>query len=759
MSTYIEFVNWLEYRASNTVHRALICLSLSSDNRDAYIKSVCDAYPHTWFIGEPTKNEAHYCTKRFALSEVKSILGLQTNAVIFDACKGVDLNALYGVAGIIKHEGLLVLLLPPQNAVLKGTEHPIKLSFNDDFKRSYFIDKIKQLMLTHNIPHINNEQAFLPLSKTSCHLKTRTSGTEPHLSTYINENELSKAQLAALHAICLDEQATQANIILGDRGRGKTTLLAHIAFSYQLQGKSLSVCTPHKQQFEELNNIYCSLLLHHIKNNTHVSQHKLAATLSFLPPDIAALSPINNSQAMPSKQYLIVDEIASIAPDLVKLLLEKFDVLVLAGTVSGYEGSGKGFVQRLLPFIEDSHCSNTFVLNTPFRWYENDPLEYFFDDLLANQIALEEHAYNTTNNIHATSATHPNASLNITSKHLKDHMPAKISYRWLNKKELLNNHTLYIQICSLLSQAHYQTNPNDLVRILDASDHFILLAQEHGFDNSEKVVAVVVAIIEGGQALAPLATDISRGKRRVQGHLSAQSIGLSLFHAKPVSLRYLRISRIAVTHGYRRLGIGNAMLKACETFAVQKDVDFVSTSFGVNDHLMHFWQQQHFNLVKIGDRVDTASGSISVLLLKPVGSTNHESVIQALQAKMLFDIEYYIFIANNPSELLSARVSSTTLLANLALPSIQANLQNIKASITTSVSNALLQQIITQVTGTEITFKLALSTVYYYLKQDIDKHARELDNFSLYIQKGQHKQQKELYANTILASLTQQISN
>ena len=99
----------------------------------------------------------------------------------------------------------------------------------------------------------------------------------------------------------------------------------------------------------------------------------------------------------------------------------------------------------------------------------------------------------------------------------------------------------YGEVMYLLSLAHYQTTPDDLMRIIDSPD--IILAM---IVVQRRVIAAAIINIEGSTPLIELSEDIACGKRRPKGHLGAQRLALLSADPEIAKYKYWRINRIAV---------------------------------------------------------------------------------------------------------------------------------------------------------------------------------------------------------------------
>ncbi|MEC8375786.1 MAG: GNAT family N-acetyltransferase, partial [Pseudomonadota bacterium] len=173
-------------------------------------------------------------------------------------------------------------------------------------------------------------------------------------------------------------------------------------------------------------------------------------------------------------------------------------------------------------------------------------------------------------------------------------------------------------IMQLLTSAHYQTTPDDFMRIYDSPETLLaVLRIEH------HIVAACIVNKEGGEKLAPLASDIANGKRRPKGHLGAQRLALLSANKDTALLNYWRINRIAVIPHLQSLGLGSNMLKQIIKEAQSEGVDAVSTSYGATQELHAFWEANKFSIVDTGRKPNKASGETSAMALLPLTHNAH----------------------------------------------------------------------------------------------------------------------------------------
>jgi len=279
---------------------------------------------------------------------------------------------------------------------------------------------------------------------------------------------------------------------------------------------------------------------------------------------------------------LVVDEAAALGLSTLATLARSHNRLVFSTTVHGYEGSGRGFLLRFMQVLKELMPRfRQLRLYQPVRWAADDPLERWLNDTLM----LE---------------AEPGTPSSLTAP----------EYRWVTQDELAADETLLRQVFGLLVTAHYQTRPSDLQQLLDAPGLHLLLARD-----GAAMLGVALLVDEGGFD-ADLAGQVCRGKRRPRGHLLLQSLAQHAGCCEAPTLRGLRVMRIAVQESVRRRRIGSGLLEAIGQFAAVQKYDLLGAAFGLDAALLPFWQRLGYQVVRIGYRVDPASGAHSAQLLK-----------------------------------------------------------------------------------------------------------------------------------------------
>lgn len=742
MLDYQALNRWLDAKKTGLHHRQLLIIELPIEETTPILKTICEHYKEVTAVITEFSNFKG--TSNVPMARYQDYLGSQTDALVFDATCGVQLNALYAGAGMVRANGLVVVLLEPNN-VNSTSKNRFKFSYGQQPSHSYFNELFKDRIQKFNGCIISQTVSFFRSSEIETTAETvyalRDNLREIETSTTLDNkdmqkvasetqynNELSCVQSEIAEKITSNiannkSHSHSISIILGARGRGKSTLLGAIGARLKhlsntaLHTYEIATTALHRNQLGAVNQAF-SLHSQQIAKNkvSDTSNNKsFEGTLSFYSPDEIISLASNDA-------VILIDEVSSIAPELLKNIVTHFSHVVIAGTVSGYEGSGNGFLKRVLPYIQTLKKTCVYELTKPFRWLENDPIEACFTDILSNEPLPELHSQNR-----ALQSELGNINFSLVQKH-----------------ELINNEDLYHQLFSLLTQAHYQTTPNDIVRTLDAQECKIFIAQNNCTISEHLrpvIIAVAVVFEEGGTILEPLASDISLGIRRVQGHLTAQALSMQLFSPEICLNSYLRVNRIAVHSQYTRKGVASRLLAYCEQYAIQHQIDYMSVSFGYTHWLYKFWRHNRYLLAKIGHRIDTASGTASLLMLKPLSKTGSID-FATLSDRITLDVDYYSRINKRLANLFKELIKEETIDSQCA-----------------DVNTELLEYFLQLYKNKQINFQKVAPALLHIiklsaLKLNSEKQKTLYDMFIRLHQKGVHKEEKQYLETKLFFELS-----
>lgn len=484
------------------------------------------------------------------------ILGQEFEVAIYDGYSGIIPNKLAALSGTVKAGGILALVLPELEQLNSWCDPGIVTWQNHEqsLTTSPFLTRWQSLFVQ------------LPISIIS-----ETNDARLYLPDLKPASELKLRlgeQDKVIETLTILLAKSQQHILLtADRGRGKSSALGLLAS--KLPEQSFVVCA---RQYQAVKSSFTHLAK--ALGVEYTGHEKTLANLRFCPPDQLLQENI-------SDDIILVDEAAALPVPTLIAIANRFKRCVFASTLVGYEGNGRGYTLRFKRFLAKHYPTyQQLTLNTPIRYEQGDPLESCINKLFA--LDAEFYAPSRLENY---------------------------EFVTLSTKCLLANEPLLRQAFSLLVLAHYQTSVNDLRQLLDqpAIKLFAIKQQDH-------LLGICMVSIEGA-----LKTDsilaITQQNRRPKGHLLPQQ----LYHLQQqqafLSYKAARVVRIAIAPEFQSQKLGQQLLQFTEQ-QLQDEVDYFGSSFGCTAQLLKFWQENDYQIVKLGFKQDKASGEYSAIVLK-----------------------------------------------------------------------------------------------------------------------------------------------
>ena len=506
------------------------------------LSNTIDKHHGDWITVTAQSDLPDYLPNIVEPTKTKALLGQQYLHAIFDATEAFNLDAFAMLVGTLVKGSVLILLLP-QN-------------FNDWQDQDSL--RWNESCLPIGVPNF-----VAHLQQTLAEFAGFLSQDFPPIDTLaIDVSEQQKVLTQLL------ESDKRINVLLAKRGRGKSALAGLFSRHQPCQ-----VTAPNKGA--------------------------LATFFEFAKPDIRFDAPddlIENATELVA-DYLIIDEAAMIPlPMLDKLLnlaLAQNRRVLLTTTVEGYEGTGQGFLLKLL----HDKSYQIFALNTPIRWQAGDVVEQFTDRLLLNG--------------------------GLSKADSSPSYSQSVSYSKVDR----SNISLLRSIFYLLKMAHYQTTLIDLRRLFDAQNLSVFQATM-----ADKTIAAAVTIDEGNLP-DELIEQVWQGSRRPKGNLVAQSLVAHAGEKQAAQLHSLRINRIVVASDYRRQHIAKQLIETIMAKAINQHHDFLSVSFAYSEENYRFWLACGFTPVHIASHKQASSGSYSVMALRPL-TEQGQALTDKLQRKL-----------------------------------------------------------------------------------------------------------------------------
>jgi len=510
-------------------------------------------------------------TETLPAARAHALLGGERDALVFDAHAGFDVEAFGACAGVVRGGGLFVLLAPQcehwpaldleEKARIADYPHP------PEAVGGRFLARLVRVLADMRVPVA---RADTPLPAWAVSPAAPSAGTPD--------------QGAAVAAI-LDlarSPAPRPLVLLADRGRGKSAALGLAAAQLIAEGYGHVVITAPRPAAAQT-------ALAHARSALPGATPRGrglalgAARLDFAAPDALAAGEV-------PADLVLVDEAAAIPAPLLERLLRRFPRVVFSTTVHGYEGTGRGFAVRFARVLDRRTPGwRQLTLQTPVRWDAGDPLEalVFRALLLDAEPALD------------AAVSGPMGAMEVGR---------------VDRDELARDEALLREVFGLLVLAHYRTSPMDLRQLLDGPNLAVFVMRTQGH------VAGVALVAEEGGFPPELARQVWAGRRRVRGHLLAQSLAQHAGLVDAPGLRGRRVLRIAVHPAAQGRGRGRRLVQAVVEDAARRAADYVGSSFGVTPGLLHFWQRCGFRGVRLGLARDAASGAPSAMVLRPLSA-------------------------------------------------------------------------------------------------------------------------------------------
>ncbi|MEZ4322935.1 MAG: GNAT family N-acetyltransferase [Myxococcota bacterium] len=467
-----------------------------------------------------------------APSDVKRLLGGTFDAVVLDLHAGFDPDLLGRAHGFVAAGGALVLRMPERpvrSAALAVPPYPVE----DVGTRMW--DRLERALARLE------PQPYAPVRTFH--------GT-------VEQDALVERLRARLTS------GTPARIALtADRGRGKSVALGRAA-----AGLGAVVTSAHPEQVREV--------------------------LRFA-PDARWVDPLAVARGEGSASIVLVDEAAALSVPLLQAVLAACPGahLVLASTVHGYEGHGRGFSLRFLPTVPGLE---RHTLSTPIRWAPDDPLEAFVHEgLLLDAEPCE-----------------PSEGPVHTAALEGDALESRLR-----------------GVFGLLVAAHYRTTPSDLQRVLDAPNLDV-----HGLFEGPDLSAVSLVAREGGLSDTEL-TRLAAGER-LRGHALAETLAVHSGRPDAARLAMIRSVRTAVHPDRRRRGLARVLVDHVHGSYTP---DLFGTLFGATPALLAFRRSQGYRLVRLGVSRGSRTGEPSAVMVRPVSPDAH-ALVHDLRAVLARDL-------------------------------------------------------------------------------------------------------------------------
>lgn len=528
-------------------------------------------------------------------SEVLRLLGASYEAVVIDHHDRVDAETLGRCHGFVKGGGALILRQGQGSARTRLESH-LNAVFAPEEPNPGAGGAEKVLVVECVGP--------------SMHLEPMRP------SAFAIEGSAEQANVVARLVRCATSAAPNIFVLIADRGRGKSAALG-LALAALADDFNAQASTDHQP----------SIIVSGPNPDAAREIFRFGGPHPFV--DLVSLA----NRTFPNTYATVfVDEAAQLPLPLLKRAVERHDTttFVFATTVHGYEGTGRGFSLRFVPWLQTRpRPVETATLTTPIRWAPGDPLEAAVFEALALDAQLPA---------------------------LQPTIDAPIRCIPLDRDRLVAQPTLLRAFFGLLVQAHYRTTPRDLQQLLEAPNVYL-----HGLYSGDTLVGATWVAEEGGWS-AELCQDVVSGKQRVRGHALPESIVAHLGHHTAGEMTMLRSVRIAIHPEIRLRGLGTTLV---EHVHASYSPDLFGTLFGATSGLIAFRRSQGYEVVRLSASRGARSGEPSVVMVRPV-TERAQALVASLRSEFARDLPLQLELLTAGEELLLEPQLAVALNAGLA---------------------------------------------------------------------------------------------
>lgn len=277
-----------------------------------------------------------------AFSKIQNLLGQEFETILFDARKGIHLDALAIAAGTLKMNGALIVLLSNWEKLHSQLDE-------DSLRWSGSIETIATPRFMTYFKHCIHKYGFPVLYHQNDLKFGRT-----FQQLFVNHNATLDQQKIIEQIL---QKESELYFLTAKRGRGKSALAGLLA--NQLDTK-IYLTAPNKSA---------------VKILSEFSQKEII----FIAPDALFLA-LQHDPSFSENAWLFVDEAAMLPIAQLTTFSHHFKHILFTTTIHSYEGTGRGFELKFKQKI--NRTFSDFELIEPLRWSKDDALEAFIDELL-----------------------------------------------------------------------------------------------------------------------------------------------------------------------------------------------------------------------------------------------------------------------------------------------------------------------------------------------------------------------------------------
>jgi tRNA(Met) cytidine acetyltransferase len=527
--------------------------------------------------------------KVYGPGSIERLLGREADYVIVSTKGLLRPNLLAALIGVPRGGGALILVVPPLESWSPGIP-----SGTGGWKK-YLVKSLSEADVVY----------WFDADRNSVYLYREPSGRAPTPSRPEKKRARAPSHIVKLVAtsdqLRVIEAATRlysgklrSLLVVGDRGRGKSFALGLVVALGVIRGfvGEVHVVAPDVCQLESF---FRGLVRGLESSNINFKVEKLKGCISVVKGAWFRVIHQEPSHAEPSG-LLVVDEAASIGIARLRRLSWRSGRVVAATTFHGYEGTGQAMARMAEDVLPKPLHVERMVY--PIRYPIGDP--------------LEEWGYRVF-------VLNPDPEpLNLPEGDL----PFMVKHREVGWSDLAEDPSMLREVYKLLAQAHYRTEPDYLLVLLESTRHRIhVLSMDRGVVAVADVVKEELALPEPERLSLKLLW-LSMGARTNED----------------LDMKVVRVVRIAVHPAIQRKGLGSHLLKLVEEEAKKLGADAITAVFARHD-VLGFWLKRGYMVYYVSPRYNKYTGEKNIAVVKPLtarGSSIFEEAAKRMRTRLIY---------------------------------------------------------------------------------------------------------------------------
>lgn len=527
------------------------------------------------------------------LNRTDRLLGRTINGLLIDATDALRPNVIGQSVGAVAGGGLVVLLIGSTDTWIEGPLASDRRLAVPPYQPADVSHRFRQRFVETLIQHrgvsvYDTERDELTVDGTTgpgSPPATCAADIEPDAEV---DPDLLAACLTPDQRRCVGALSGLRDdavaVVEAHRGRGKSAAAGIAAAGFARDGATVIVTGPGRDAVAEVFDRAAAVLDTVVVEEPQRCVH---------PPGgrgRIAYHPVHElSDASATADLLVVDEAAALPVDRLRSALDAPCPVAYLTTVHGYEGTGRGFAVRFRDHLDASDRPiDRLRLDAPIRYRLGDPIESWqFRALLLD--------------------ASPPADATVAGS-----TPASTSYVAVDRDDLVEDEATLRELFGLLVLAHYRTEPDDLLRLLDAPNVRVRALYE-----GDHPVSVAMLAEEGG--LDDDWRDRLYAGESIRGHMIPDLLTTQLRDREAGASTGVRVLRIATHDAARSRGLGTYLLASIHT-EFGDEVDWFGAGFGATPRLVGFWRDAGYRPVHLGTSRNPRSGEHSAVLMRAASS-------------------------------------------------------------------------------------------------------------------------------------------